>query len=224
MRIADENEKWVIVLLVIATIVAVARYSEYVGEITVWLVVFSALVFLATVVAFLVFWVKKCVDGRSVVWRILLSSALWTAGLFNAYWLQNAPIHGEAVEVMRAYVAKHGAIGSFLQSKHGEFQQVANQMIGAGLCMLMLLVFMALCLAAISAVNIASGGRPRWFWLALFWLNKWATGLRVWIVAAFVGLLALAFTSGLAFDLGEAFIHQVSTLFPSSSLTPTPSP
>ncbi|MFT3796966.1 hypothetical protein [Microbacterium sp.] len=218
-----DTEKVMIALLVIAVVVAVARYSQYVGEIAYALVLFSAIVFAGTLLSFIVFWAKKCVDGGSIAWRILLSLVLWTTGLFNAYWLQNAPLHGDAVGHFRGLVDRHGPIGAFFKAPPGEFQQVANQMIGAFLCVLMLVVFIALCLASISGVYIASYGRPRWFWLALFWTNAWAVRLWVWIVAVAIGVLALVCTSGMAFDGGEAFAHWFKTLIPTSTPTPTPS-
>lgn len=202
-----EAEKLMILLLVLGVLVAVARYSQFVGEIAFALVLFSALVFGGTILSFVVFWAKKCVDGRSVVWRVLLSSVLWTTGLFNAYWLQNAPLHGDAVGRFRARVEQYGAIGAFLRAPAGEFQQVANQMVGAGLCLLMLVVFIALCLSSISSVYIASYGRPRWFWLALFWMNGWAVRLWVWVLAVLIGAIGLVFTSGMAFEIGEALAH-----------------
>lgn len=142
-----------------------------------------------------------------------------TTGLFNAYWLQNAPLHGDAVGQFRARVDQYGAIGAFFKAPPGEFQQVANQMIGAVLCLLMLVVFIALCLSSISSVYIASYGRPRWFWLALFWINGWAVNLWIWVFAVVIGTIALVCTSGMAFDGGEAFTNWVRTLFP----TPSPS-
>jgi len=210
------NEKPLIFIMMLGVIVAVALYSQYVSEIAYALVAFSAVVFVGTILSFFVFWVKKCVDGRSITWRILLSSVLWTTGLFNAYWLQDAPFHGDAVERFSARVDQHGSLGAFFRAPEGEFQQVANQMIGAFLCLLMLIVFIALCLSSISSVYIASHGRPRWFWLTLFWVNGWAARLWVWVAAVAIGALALICTSGMAFDSGEAFSRWIRTLFPYS--------
>ncbi|WP_152642175.1 hypothetical protein [Microbacterium azadirachtae] len=215
-----DAERAMAFFMMFGLVVAVARYSQYVGEIAYALVLFSAVVFVGTMLSFVVFWAKKCVDGRSVVWRILLSSVLWTTGWFNAYWLQNAPLHGDAVGRLRARVEQYGAIGAFFKAPPGEFQQVANQMIGAFLCLLMLVVFIALCLASISGVYIASYGRPRWFWLSLFWTNGWAVQLWVWVLAVGVGVVALFCTSGVAFDGGDALAKWFSTLIP----TPTPTP
>lgn len=218
-RSDPDSEKVFLFLAVLGVIVAVARYSQYVGEIAYALVWFSLIVFAGTILSFTVFWAKRCVDGRSVTWRLLLSSVLWLTGLFNAYWLQNAPLHGDAVGQFRSLVDQHGAVGALFKAPPGMFQQVANQMIGASLCVLMLVVFIALCLASISGVFVASHGRPRWFWVALFWINGWATSLWLWVAAAVIGTIALVCTSGMAFDGGEAFSHWVSTLVP----TPAPS-
>jgi len=208
-----DTEKLAVVLLAVGVVIAVARYSQHVAEIAFALVLFSAVIFAGTMLAFSVFWAKKCVDGRSVVWRLLLSSVLWTTGLFNAYWLENAPLYGDAVGRFRTRVEERGAIGAFLHAPPGEFQQVANQMVGAFLCLLMLVIFIALCLASISSVYIASGGRPRWFWLFLFWANGWAVRLWVWIFAVIIGTTALAFTSGVAFQGGEAVSRWTASLF-----------
>lgn len=212
-----DTEKLILILAVAGVVIAVAKYSQHVGEIAYALVLFSGVVFGGTILSFIVFWAKKCVDGRSVVWRVLLSSVLWTTGLFNAYWLQNAPFHGDAVGQFRARVDQYGPIGAFVRAPAGEFQQVTNQMIGAFLCLMMLVVFIALCLSSISSVYIASHGRPRWFWLALFWSNGWAVRLSVWIFAVAIGAIALFCTSGMAFDGGEAFTTWLRTLIPKQS-------
>lgn len=212
-----DTEKLIIVLAVVGVVIAVAKYSQYVSEIADALVLFSGAVFGGTILSFVVFWAKKCVDGRSVVWRLLLSAILWTTGLFNAYWLQNAPFHGDAVGRFRARVDQYGPIGAFLRAPAGEFQQVSNQMIGAFLCLMMLVVFIALCLSSVSSVYIASYGRPRWLWLALFWSNGWAVRLPVWIFAVLIGAIALVCTSGMAFDGGEAFTIWLRSLIPKSA-------
>ncbi|MBO9704783.1 MAG: hypothetical protein J7474_04625 [Arthrobacter sp.] len=214
-----DDAKATLFVIGIVVIVAVGRFAQYVGEIAYGLVLFSAVVFGGTVLSFFVFWMKRCVDGRSVVWRILLSSVLWTTGLFNAYWLQNAPFHGDAVGRLGALVKEHGPIGAFFKEPDGAFLQVAVQMIGAILCVMMLIVFVALCLASISGIYIASHGRPRWFWLALFGVNRWAVRLRVWIIAVILGFTALACVSGAAFDGGEALIRWFGSL-PSAPPTP----
>lgn len=207
-----DTEKLILILAVVGVVIAVAKYSQYVGEIAYALVLFSAVVFGGTILSFVVFWAKRCVDGRSVVWRLLLSSVLWTTGLFNAYWLQNAPLHGDAVGQFRARVDQYGPIGAFVRAPAGEFQQVSNQMIGAFLCLMMLVVFIALCLSSLSSVCIASYGRPRWFWLALFWSNGWAVRAPVWIFAVAIGAIALFCTSGMAFDGGESFTTWLRSL------------